>query len=221
MVEHILAALSAFIIHVESTLGYAGVVALMGIESCCIPLPSEVIMPYAGYLVTLGRFNLWLVSLAGAVGCVLGSIPAYYLGMYGGRPLIEKYGRYILMCPHDLDLADRWFARHGEITVFVARLLPVIRTFIAFPAGVNRMDMRRFVIYTFLGSYPWCLMLAYVGIKVGQHIEVIKPWFHKFDALIGVLLLAGIILWLWRHVRPVHRAAECPEEEAEKEQAAE
>lgn len=218
MVEHILAVVSAFIIHAESTLGYGGVVLLMGIESCCIPLPSEVIMPYAGYLVTVGRFSLWFVSLAGAVGCVVGSIPAYYLGMYGGRPLIEKYGRYILMSHHDLDMADRWFERRGDITVFIARLLPVIRTFIAFPAGINRMDMRRFIIYTFLGSFPWCLMLAYVGMKVGQHIEVLKPYFHRFDALIGVVLVLGIALWVWRHVRPAHRAAARPEDATNEEE---
>jgi membrane protein DedA with SNARE-associated domain len=209
MVEHILTVLSDFIIHVESSMGYLGIVLLMGIESCCIPLPSEVIMPFAGFLCTpegaarVGmQFNLWGVSLAGAIGCVVGSIPAYYLGMYGGRPLILKYGKYILMSPHDLDLADCWFQRRGDITVFVARLLPVIRTFIAFPAGVNRMDMRKFIIYTFLGSFPWCLMLAYVGVKVGENLEVLKPWFHKFDAVIGVVLVLGLGLWIYRHLRP-------------------
>ncbi|MBU0610385.1 MAG: DedA family protein [Armatimonadetes bacterium] len=201
MVHEIFAVLSAFIIHVESSMGYLGIVLLMGIESCCIPLPSEVIMPYAGYLCTIGRFDLWLVALAGAVGCVVGSIPAYYLGMYGGRPLILKYGKYILMSHHDLDMADRWFERRGDITVFIARLLPVIRTFIAFPAGVNRMDMRKFIIYTLLGSFPWCLMLAYVGVKVGENIEVLKPYFHRFDAVIGVVLVAGITFWIWRHVK--------------------
>lgn len=208
MVEHILTVLSQFIMHTESVLGYPGIVLLMGIESCCIPLPSEVIMPFAGYLSSIGRFDIWLVSLAGALGCVVGSIPAYYLGMYGGRPLIMKYGRYVLMSPHDLQIADLWFERHGEITVFIARLLPVIRTFIAFPAGVNRMNMRKFIIYTFLGSFPWCLMLAYVGVKVGQNIEVLKPWFHKFDALIGVVLLVGIGFYLYRHLKPSIKASD-------------
>ena len=203
MVEHILSVLSQFIIHVESTLGYGGIVMLMGIESCCVPLPSEVIMPYAGYLCTLGRFDLWLASLAGAVGCVAGSIPAYYLGMYGGRPLILKYGKYLLMSHHDLDLADRWFERRGDITVFVARLLPVVRTFIAFPAGVNRMNMTKFIVYTFAGSFPWCLGLAYAGLKLGENWDkTLKPWFHKFDALIGVVLVLGIGLYLYRHLRP-------------------
>ncbi len=208
MIGEILASVSQFIIHVESTLGYGGIVLLMAIESCCIPLPSEVIMPYAGYLCTVGRFNLWLVALAGAVGCVVGSIPAYYLGLYGGRPLILKYGKYILMSRHDLEMADRWFERHGDITVFIARLLPVIRTFIAFPAGVNRMNMQKFIIYTFLGSYPWCFMLAYVGVKVGENLEILKPYFHKFDAVIGLLLLAGIVFWIWRHVHANRLAPE-------------
>lgn len=208
MVEHILSVLSQFIMHTEASMGYLGVVLLMGIESCCIPLPSEVIMPFAGYICTpegaaeVGRqFSLWGMSLAGAIGCVVGSIPAYYIGMYGGRPLICRYGKYILMSRHDLDLADRWFEKHGDITVFVARLLPVVRTFIAFPAGVNKMNMTKFIVYTFLGSFPWCLMLAWVGVKVGQNLEVLKPWFHRFDAVIGVVLLAGIALWIYRHVK--------------------
>jgi membrane protein DedA with SNARE-associated domain len=203
MVEHILSVLAGFVMGTIQALGYGGVVLLMGIESCCIPLPSEVIMPFAGYLVYTGHMNLWLAGLAGAVGCVVGSIPAYYLGMYGGRPLIMKYGKYVLINPHDLDLADRWFERRGDITVFVARLLPVIRTFIAFPAGVNRMNMTRFIVYTFAGSFPWCLGLAYAGLKLGENWDkTLKPWFHKFDALIGVVLVLGLGLYLYRHLRP-------------------
>lgn len=201
MVARILEALASFIIAVISSLGLPGIVLLMAIESACIPLPSEVIMPFAGYLVFRGEHSLWAVSLAGAFGCVVGSVPAYYLGMYGGRPLIERYGRYILMSPRDLDLADRWFARHGEATVFFARLLPVIRTFIAFPAGVARMDMKRFLAYTFAGSLPWCLGLAYVGMILGEKWPVLRDYFHKFDLLIGALLLAGFVWYLRRHLR--------------------
>lgn len=201
MVEHILMAVAGFITNTISAMGYGGLVLLMGIESACIPLPSEVIMPFAGYLVFRGEMNLWLAALAGAIGCVVGSIPAYYLGMYGGRPLIRRYGRYVLMHAKDLDLADRWFERHGDITVFIARLLPVVRTFIAFPAGVNRMNMRRFIIYTFVGSYPWCLLLAWAGYKLGENWPSLKGYFHKFDVLIGAVILAGIVFWVWRHVR--------------------
>jgi membrane protein DedA with SNARE-associated domain len=201
MVTRILEILAGFIISVISTLGYAGIVLLMAIESACIPLPSEVIMPFSGYLVFAGRFNLWLVALAGAAGCVVGSIAAYYAGLYGGRPFIEKYGRYILISHHDLDMADRWFARWGEATIFFSRLLPVVRTFISFPAGVSRMHFGRFVLYTFIGSYPWCLALAYVGMILGDQWKTIRVYFHKFDLLIGVAILAAVALFLWRHLK--------------------
>lgn len=187
-----------------SALGYGGVILLMGIESACIPLPSEIIMPFAGYLVSLGRLNLWGVGAAGAVGCVLGSLVAYWVGMYGGRPLIEKYGRYVLISRHDLDLADRWFGRYGEVIVFTSRLLPVIRTFIAFPAGVARMNLTRFIMYTFAGSLPWCLGLAYIGQKLGEQWnkdETLKTLFHRFDFVIGVIGLVAVIWWVKRHLR--------------------
>lgn len=199
MVARILEALASFVIYVISLMGLPGIVLLMAIESACIPLPSEVIMPFSGYLVFLGRHSLWEVGLAGAIGCVVGSVPAYYLGMYGGRPLIEKYGRFILISPHDLDTADRWFARHGEATVFFARLLPVIRTFIAFPAGVARMEMKRFIAYTFAGSLPWCLGLAYVGLVMGENWPTLKEYFHKFDLAIGAVIVAGIVWYVRRH----------------------
>lgn len=201
MVTRALELVASLIIYVISRMGLPGVVLLMAIESACIPLPSEVIMPFAGYLVFLGKFSLWSVGLAGAVGCVAGSIPAYYLGMYGGRPLIEKYGKYILMSRHDLDLADRWFKRHGQATVFFARLLPVIRTFIAFPAGVARMDMKRFIGYTFAGSLPWCLALAYVGMVMGENWPALREYFHKFDLLIGAVLIAGAAWYIRRHLK--------------------
>lgn len=182
-------------------MGLPGIVLLMAIESACIPLPSEVIMPFSGYLVFLGKHTLWAVSLAGAIGCVAGSVPAYYLGMYGGRPLIEKYGKYVLMSRRDLDMADRWFARHGEATVFFARLLPVIRTFIAFPAGVARMEMKRFIAYTFAGSLPWCLALAYLGMALGAKWPTIREYFHKFDVAIGIAIVAGVVWYVRRHLR--------------------
>ena len=204
MIGRLIEILSGFIVAVISKLGYTGVVLLMAIESACIPLPSEVIMPFSGYLVHTGRFNLWLVAVAGAVGCVVGSMVAYWVGMYGGRPLIEKYGKYVLISRHDLDLADRWFARYGEVIVFASRLLPVVRTFIAFPAGVARMRVPRFIVYTFLGSLPWCLGLAYIGQVLGAQWdknEALKAWFHRFDFLIGLIILAGAVGWVWRHLK--------------------
>ena len=208
MIAKIIEFLSGIIVATISTLGYSGVVLLMAIESACIPLPSEIIMPFSGYLVSTGQMNIWLVGLAGAVGCVLGSLVAYWVGSKGGRPLIEKYGRYVLVSPHDLDLADRWFANYGELIVFVSRLLPAIRTFIAFPAGVARMNLKRFVIYTFAGSLPWCLGLAYIGQKLGEkwnQDDTLKTWFHRFDFVIGIIGVLLAAWWIWRHIKHLRK----------------
>jgi membrane protein DedA with SNARE-associated domain len=208
MIAKIIEFLSGIIVATISLLGYSGIVLLMAIESACIPLPSEIIMPFSGYLVSTGQMNLWLVGLAGAVGCVLGSLVAYWVGSKGGRPLIEKYGRYVLVSPHDLDLADRWFANYGEIIVFVSRLLPAIRTFIAFPAGVARMNLKRFVVYTFAGSLPWCLGLAYVGQKLGEkwnQDDTLKTWFHRFDFVIGIVGVLLAAWWIWRHIKHLRK----------------
>jgi membrane protein DedA with SNARE-associated domain len=203
MIARLIEFLSGIIVATISLLGYSGVALLMAIESACIPLPSEIIMPFSGYLVSTGQLNLWLVALAGAVGCVLGSLGAYWVGMYGGRPLIEKYGRYLLVSKRDLDMADRWFAKRGELIVFVSRMLPAIRTFIAFPAGVARMDLKRFIVYTFAGSFPWCLGLAYVGQKLGEKWnkdDTLKTWFHRFDFLVAIVAVLLAAWWIWRHV---------------------
>jgi membrane protein DedA with SNARE-associated domain len=193
MVTAILEFLARFIIAVISSAGYLGIVLLMGIESACIPLPSEVIMPFSGYLVSVGRFKLAGVAVAGALGCNLGSLVAYYVGSWGGRPLVEKYGRYVLITRHDLVMADRFFARYGDWAVFIARLLPVIRTFIALPAGIARMNVARFHIYTFLGSLPWCWVLAYAGLKLGEHWRDLRHYFHRFDTVIGILIVVGAV----------------------------
>jgi membrane protein DedA with SNARE-associated domain len=205
LIEKIITLLAGFIIGTISRLGYGGIVLLMAIESACIPLPSEIIMPFSGYLVSTGEMNLWLVGLAGAVGCVLGSIVAYYAGAWGGRPFIAKYGKYILISHHDLDLADRWFQRHGDITIFVGRLLPVIRTFIAFPAGVARMNLWRFNLYTFVGSYIWSVGLAWIGMKLGEHWNTLGIYFHRFDAAIGVILLIAVVWYVRRHLQHMKR----------------
>jgi membrane protein DedA with SNARE-associated domain len=205
MIEKVLSLLAGFIIDTILRLGYGGIVLLMAIESACIPLPSEIIMPFSGYLVSTGAMSLWAVATAGAVGCVLGSVVAYYAGAWGGRPLVEKYGKYVLISHHDLDLADRWFQRHGDITIFIGRLLPVIRTFIAFPAGVSRMAMTRFVLYTFVGSFIWCWGLAWIGMKLGEHWNTLGTYFHRFDLVIGLVLLAGLIWYVRRHLRYLAR----------------
>ena len=201
MVAKLFSVLAAAIIELITRGGYLGIVLLMGIESACIPLPSEIIMPFSGYLVFKGTLVLWLVVLAGAVGCVLGSLLAYAIGAWGGRRLVERYGKYVLVSRKDLDLADRWFRERGGLIIFVGRLLPVVRTFIAFPAGVARMPIGRFCLYTFLGSLIWCWLLAFIGVKLGQHWDTLGVWFHRFDVVILAALLLALGLYVWRHVR--------------------
>ena len=206
MLDKIVSGLSAFIIATIATLGYGGVVLMMAIESACIPLPSEVIMPFSGFLVASGQFNLQMVAIMGALGCLLGSYVAYYVGAHGGRRFIERYGRYLLIAPHELQTADRFFERWGSLAVFLARLLPVVRTFIAFPAGVSRMKLLPFSIYTLLGSYIWCLVLAYAGMKLGEHWKDLAPYFHRFDAVIAILLIAGAAALLYNRLKSIRSA---------------
>lgn len=197
----ILTLIANWIMQAISHLGYGGVVLLMAIESACIPLPSEIILPFAGYLASLGSLNLWGIAVAGATGSVLGSWLAYAAGAWGGRPFVERYGRYVLVSPTDLDLADRWFARHGDLTILFGRLLPIVRTFIAFPAGVARMPIWRFSIYTFIGSFFWSLALAWLGMELGRHWQELGGWFHRFDfVIVAILLLLGFF-YVRRHLR--------------------
>lgn len=199
MTEKILTLVFVLIKSVIAKTGYGGIVVLMAIESACIPLPSELIMPFAGYLVFAGTMKLFWVATAGALGCNLGSLVAYEIGCYGGRPLVERYGRWILLGRRELDSADRFFARWGYLAVFVARLLPVIRTFIALPAGIARMPRIRFHVYTFLGSWPWCLGLAWLGMKLGENWRQLGKYFHRFDALILLALALGVFWFVWSH----------------------
>jgi membrane protein DedA with SNARE-associated domain len=205
LLENLLALVAGAIIATISSLGYLGIVLLMAIESACIPLPSEIIMPFSGYLVSTGRFDLWLVATAGAIGCNVGSTIAYAVGYFGGRPLVEKWGRFVLMSRRDLDTVDRFFARFGGATVFVCRVLPVVRTFIALPAGIARMPQLKFQIYTFVGSWPWCFALAYIGEQLGARWNSdpeLRAIFHRFDTVIvGALALLAVIYIArhWRH----------------------
>lgn len=208
MNEKILAWLVQFITHVISVGGYAGVIALMGIESACIPLPSEIIMPFAGYVAYLGHMNVFLVATAGAIGCNLGSAVGYWIGARGGRPLVERYGRWVLMNRHDLDRMTLFFTRYGSMTVLLARLLPVVRTFIAFPAGIARMKQLRFHIYTFVGSWPWCFGLAWVGMKLGEKWHTDQRFeqaFHRFHLAVEIALLAALAWFIWSHINHRNR----------------
>lgn len=201
MITGILEWLASIAHSLIDTFGYAGIVFGMAIESFNIPLPSEALMTFSGALVAEDRFDFWWVVLAGAVGNVIGSVGSYYVGKYGGRPFIEKYGKYFLIHHKDLDVADRWFATYGLAAVFFARLLPIVRTFISFPAGVSRMPMAPFILLTFAGSFLWCTFLTYVGYEFGKNYEdVIKPYLQKFEILIVLLIIIGIVWYVRRHI---------------------
>jgi membrane protein DedA with SNARE-associated domain len=208
MLDHVLTALVSFIVAVISAGGYFGVIALMAIESACIPLPSEAIMPFAGYLVSLGQLSLIGAATAGAIGCNIGSTIAYVVAAYGGRAAFERWGTYVLISHEELDRAEHFFARYGAVTVFVGRLLPVIRTFISFPAGLARMPMLKFQIYSFIGSWPWCFALAYVGMMLGARWNsdpTFRRLFHQFDAAVVVVVLAGLAWFVWSRWRVAAR----------------
>lgn len=199
-----LAALAGFITGVISALGYPGIALLMAIESACIPLPSEIIMPFAGFLVSQGKLNLWAVAIAGAIGCNIGSALAYWVGARGGRPFITRYGRWVLMSEQDLDWAERFFARFGGLAVLIGRVLPVVRTFIALPAGIARMPQLRFHLYTFFGSLVWCYALAWIGEQLGARWESdprLAAVLHRFDYAIVAMILAAIVWFVWHRLR--------------------
>jgi membrane protein DedA with SNARE-associated domain len=198
MSEKLIAALVAFI----AAGGYSGVVLLMAIQSACIPIPSEIIMPLAGYALATSQAKLILLTTLASLGCNLGSIPAYWVGARGGRPMVERFGNYVLLSRRDLDLAEKFFARYGAITVLLGRMLPIVRTFIALPAGIAKMNQFRFHIYTFVGSWPWCYVLAYVGMKLGTRFETdprFKEVFHRFHLGVEAVILAGIVWFVWTH----------------------
>jgi membrane protein DedA with SNARE-associated domain len=181
---------------------YTVVFVLMALQSACIPIPSEVIMPFAGYKLAHSWGQLAWVATVASIASNLGSIPAYWLGAVGGRPMIERYGRFILLNKRDLDLADKFFNRHGSIAVLIGRMLPIVRTFIAFPAGIARMNQVRFHIYTFVGSWPWCFVLAYIGMKLGARWDSdprFKAVFHHFQLSVEVVLVAGFVWFVWTH----------------------
>lgn len=189
--------------------GLLGIVLAMALESCGLPLPSELVMPIAGVMLVSGKIlqgtnalvALFIVAMAGALGCLLGSIVAYRIGSSGGRPLLLKYGRYLLISQHDMEKADSFFQRWGSATTFFSRLLPVVRTYISLPAGIAKMPFARFCLYTVLGSLPWCFCLAYIGTIIGGHLAVLSPIFHSLDVVLLMVLVAGVALYLWHHIR--------------------
>jgi len=182
--------------------GYPAVILLMAIQSACIPIPSEVIMPLAGYALAHNQLDLIILATVASLASNLGSIPAYWVGARGGRPMVERYGSYMLLSKRDLDRVDHFFARYGSIAVLIGRMLPIVRTFIAFPAGVAKMNQVRFHIYTFIGSWPWCYALAYVGMKLGDEWNSdprFKAIFHRFHLGVELIIVAGFLWFVVSH----------------------
>lgn len=205
MIGNILESLMFFIINTIKALSYFGVFILTMAESACIPIPSEVIMPFSGFLVASGYFNFILVVLVATLGELTGGTITYYIGKTGGRSLVFRYGKYILISHHDLNTADRWFSRYGDKVVFFGRLLPIIRTYISFPAGVSKMKYSRFAFFTILGTLPWVIALTYLGVKLGANWEIIRVYFHKFDILILALILVTLVWYVWRHIKNIRK----------------
>jgi membrane protein DedA with SNARE-associated domain len=199
----------ALVLYLESLfthIGWLGVVIIMTLESANIPIPSEVTMPLAGWFLVLKQGGtIWHALLVGggfgALGCTLGSVISYALGAYGGRPLVKRYGKYILVSERDLVNADKWFARWGDWAAFISRLLPIVRTFISFPAGVVRMNLMRFTAYSFVGSFLWCALLTLGGYVFGENWEQLRAIMRPFDIPIAIVIVAGLGYYIYRHIK--------------------
>lgn len=209
MLEAVDAIVLPFLESLYERFGYVGVVIAMTIESCAIPLPSELILPFAGWSVSRGLvepltsspWSYWGAVIAGVLGNTLGSLASYAIGAYGGRPLVERYGKYVLISAHDLELAERWFARFGEATVFFSRMLPIVRTFISVPAGIARMPLWRFALFSVLGAVPWVMLLVWGGMQLGDHWLDLKRSLKGLDYLVAAAIVVAFGLFIWRHVR--------------------
>lgn len=193
--------MASLIIRVIEKTSYFGITVLMALESANIPIPSEIIMPFSGYLVFAGKFSFWCVGFFGAIGNLFGSIIGYLIGYYGGRPFVEKYGKYFFIQKKDLERADFWFLRYGQKIVFFSRMLPVVRTFISTPAGIARMNFKKFCFFTFLGALPWSIFLTFLGFKTGENWQKLEVYFRKFDWLIVILIILGVVWWSYKKIK--------------------
>lgn len=203
--------IGGWIINFISSLGYFGVFLLMLLESACIPIPSEVTMPFAGSLVATGIFNFWGVVLIGTIGNLTGSLLAYWLGWWGQeavvRKVIVKYGKYVLISESEYDRSERWFRNHGELVVFLSRVLPVLRTFISLPAGVAKMKLKKFILYTVVGCFIWSIILTQIGVVLGNNWKSLEGYFRKFDVVIVVLGVAVVAWYIWHKLKHLRHHA--------------
>lgn len=201
MIFELLSEISEWALAVIEESGYVGIFILSALESAAIPIPSEVVIPFSGFLAAGGKFNLWGVVAVATLANLAGSVVLFLIGRSGGRWILERYGKYILIHKRDLDLADRWFSRHGTATVFWGRMLPVVRTFISLPAGVANMDLSRFSLFTFLGALPWNFILALMGLKAKENWDMLHGYFRKADIFIVILVISVIVAYVIRHLR--------------------
>jgi len=185
--------------HIIQILGYPGLLFLMALESMIAPVPSEAVMPFAGFLVFTGEMKMHLVGLWSTVGSIIGSLVSYYMGLYGGRPIVLKVGKYLLLNVHHLDATERFFQRYGSITVFICRFIPVVRHFISIPAGAGKMHLGWFILYTAVGACAWNMILAWAGFKLRERWDALTPYFHTVDKVILVAGIALLIFFAWSH----------------------
>ena len=193
--------LGQFVEHLILSFGYSGVFIAMAIESACIPLPSEIILPFTGYLVFAGHFGFWQATVMATLGNLFGGLVAYYAGVWGGRPFLKRYGRYFLINERELAWTERLFERHGEMTVLVGRMLPIVRTFISLPAGIARMNPFKMATYTAVGAFLWSALLIFVGQKLGENWDSLKPYFHRADVVIGGAIVIAVTYVVWKHFK--------------------
>lgn len=206
MIHEILEIVSGWVLAVIGGLGYGGVFILMALESANIPIPSEIIMPFSGFLVTQGGFSFWLVVFWGALGNLVGSLVSYYVAYFYGKRALVFASKFLFVHEKDFDLAEKWFEKYGLWSAFFSRLLPVVRTFISFPAGLFRVNIYKFSILTFLGSFIWSAFLTYLGYILGANWNILGPYFRQFDYLILAAVLGVSIWWFWWHLRHRKRA---------------
>ncbi|MFA6431274.1 MAG: DedA family protein [Candidatus Margulisiibacteriota bacterium] len=198
---HLVELLVDFVVNTISQVGYLGILGLMTLESACIPIPSEIIMPFSGFLVTTGKMNIYIVTLMGALGNLIGAVITYAIGYYGGRPFVLKYGKYFFIKEKELHHSEKFFAKWGDISVFLSRNLPVIRTFISLPAGVAEMNFPKFALYSFVGSLPWCFALTYLGFMLGNNWMLIRKYGDVLDIIVGIVILGIVIKFVYEHIK--------------------
>ena len=200
ILSEILAAIGSFVLSTISLLGYAGIFFLMMLESMVVPVPSELVMPFAGFLVAQGNFNFILVIVASTLGSITGSLIFYYIGKTGGHTLVEKYGKYVLVDMEDIKKTEEWFNKRGELTIFIARLIPVVRHLISLIAGIGKMNVKKFTLYTILGATLWNGILTYLGFILGQHWNEVSQYVEELDIIVVILLIVGCLYFAYRHI---------------------